>query len=145
MPEGWASPEDISALTQIQHEKVAVPGTSCLDVGANYAAICGSQGDVAIYSLEAGKAERALQVGSPVTTTVWTDSKIIFGTQKGAVKVYENGNEVANLSEHAGPVTDLALHPGGQILASTGSDKSFVFYDLESLRTVFRSFTDSGK
>lgn len=124
---------------------MAVPGPTSLAVENAYAAIGGSQGDVAIYSLEAGKAERALQIGSPITNTVWTDTKIIFGTQKGAVKIYENGSEVASLSEHAGPVTGLALHPGGQILASTGSDKSFVFYDLETLRTVFRSFTDAGK
>jgi pre-mRNA-processing factor 19 len=123
---------------------VAVPGTTSLDVENAYAAIGGSGGDVAIYSLEAGKAERSLQIGSPITDTLWTETKIIFGTQKGGVKVYENGSEVASLSEHAGAVTGLSLHPGGRILASTGVDKSFAFYDLGSLRTVFRSFTDSS-
>jgi pre-mRNA-processing factor 19 len=59
--------------------------------------------------------------------------------------VHSSGSEVASFSDHAGPVTGLALHPGGLILASVGSDKSFVFYDLSALRTVFRSFTDSRK
>ncbi|RKU44109.1 hypothetical protein DL546_002464 [Coniochaeta pulveracea] len=144
LPEGWATPEEISSLTQTQHEKVTVPSTTSLDVEDAHAVISGSGGDVAIYSLEAGKAERALQIGSPITDTLWTQTKIIFGTQKGEVKVYENGSEVASLSEHAGTVTGLALHPGGRILASTGVDKSFAFYDLGSLRTVFRSFTDSS-
>lgn len=88
--------------------------------------------------------ERSLDIGEPVTCTVWTGSKVILGTSKGSVKVLDSGSEVASFHVHAGAVTGLTVHPGGRILASVGVDKSFVFYDLETLQQVSRGYTDAG-
>ena len=100
---------------------------------------------VAIYSAEADKVERHIEIGEPVTDSVWFGSKLVFATAKGSVKVYDSGNEVASFSEHAGPATGVSIHPSGDILASVGTDKTVVVYDLADLRRAGRCYTDSGK
>lgn len=111
---------------------------------SDYAAVGGLDGKLDIWSAEANKVERSLDIGEPITATVWTETKVALGTAKGSVKVIDSGKETATFTDHAGPVTGLALHPGRRILASVGVDKSFVFYDLESLERVSRVYTDSG-
>lgn len=144
VPEGWATSEDVAAFAVESESSLSVDQATALSIQEGYAVVGGMKGDVAIYSLEAEKVERTIQVNEPVTDSIWQDSKVIFATSKGSVKVFESGNEVASFSDHAGPTTALAIHPGGDILASVGSDKSFVFYDLENLKRVTRVFTDSG-
>lgn len=104
----------------------------------------GLKGDAAIFSTANGQAERSLQINEPVTDTVWHDDKVMFATSKGSVKVWEKGSEVASFAEHAGAVTALSLHPGGTLLASVGTDKSFIFYDLARLRRVTRAYTGAA-
>lgn len=145
MPKGWATTEEIASFDKLSSDAIPVPQASSIGLDGGYAAIGGLQGDVGIYSIEAGKLERSLKINEPVTDTVWTESKIIFATAKGSVKVWESGNEVASFSDHAGAATGLAVHPSGEILASVGADKSFVFYDLSNLRRVSRVYTDSCK
>jgi pre-mRNA-processing factor 19 len=61
------------------------------------------------------------------------------------VKIFDvSGAEVASFSSHAGGITALALHPSGEILASVGVDKSYVLYDLSSLKPMSQIFTNSG-
>lgn len=121
-------------------ESIPVPQASSLGIESGYAAVGGLTGDAAIFSIATGQTERSLKVDEPVTDTVWSGSKVAFATAKGSVKVFESGNEVASFSEHAGAATCLAMHPGGQILASVGADKSFVFYDLADLKRVTRVY-----
>ncbi|KAI1636294.1 cell cycle control protein [Biscogniauxia mediterranea] len=144
VPEGWVTPEQVAAFTVEASNSLPVPQTTTLTVAEGYAAIGGLQGDVAIYSIESDKLERSLKVDEPVTASIWEGSKVIFSTTKGSVKVFESGNEIASFSEHAGPATALSIHPGKEILASVGSDKSFVFYDLANLQRATRVYTDSA-
>ncbi|KAK1831442.1 hypothetical protein QBC39DRAFT_283111 [Podospora conica] len=144
VPEGWASPDDVAALQPLQQADISVTQASCLDTQAEYAAIGGLDGKLDIYSVQQNKVERSLDIGEPVTATIWTETKVIVATSKGAVRVFDSGNEVASFASHAGPVTGLALHPGKRILASVGADKSFVFYDLNSLQQVSRIFTNAA-
>lgn len=111
----------------------------------NYAAVAGLNGEAAVYSIEADNIERQVAVNEPVTDTIWTDSKLIFATSQGTVKVFENGSEVASASEHSGPATALSIHPSGEIVGSVGTDKSIVFYEVESLKRVSRAYADSCK
>ncbi|KAG6353328.1 hypothetical protein INS49_007500 [Diaporthe citri] len=127
VPSGWASSDEIATFAP----------HGC------YAAVGGLKGDVAIFSTTASTLERSLKVDEPVTDTLWSGSKLMLATAKGSVKVYEKGSEVASFSEHAGAATALSLHPGGNILASVGTDKSFVLYDLSALRRVSRVYTDA--
>lgn len=86
----------------------------------------------------------SFNAGSDITQLIFADENIVLGTAKGEVKIYTpQGSELASFSEHAGPVTGLALHPSSTILLSVGTDKSFIFYDINALRTVFRRFTGS--
>lgn len=55
--------------------------------------------------------------------------RAVIGSSKGSIKAFENGNELIKLESHAGAVTSLALHPRMRLLASTGIDKSVVFYE----------------
>lgn len=101
------------------------------------------KGDAAVFAVATGQTERSLQVNEPITDTLWHGSKVIFSTSKGSVKVFENGSEVHSFSEHAGAATALSIHPGGTILASVGTDKTFVFYDLNALSRVTRVYTSA--
>ncbi|KAK7697106.1 hypothetical protein SLS64_013899 [Diaporthe eres] len=143
VPSGWASSDEIATFAPRLSESLPAPQASSIGLEAGYAAVGGLKGDVAIFSTTAGTLERSLKVDEPVTDTLWSGSKVMLATAKGSVKVYEKGSEVASFSEHAGAATALSLHPGGNILASVGTDKSFVLYDLSALRRVSRVYTDA--
>ena len=100
---------------------------------------------MAIYSVEADKLERSFKIDEPVTGSTWAGAKVIFTTAKGTVKIFDSGTEVASFLDHAGPVTGLSVHPSNEILATVGSDKSFIFYDLVNLQRATRVYTNSGK
>lgn len=145
VPEGWATAEDVSTFAISTESASNVEQPTTLSVEEDYAAVGGLGGHVAIYSIEANKVERSMQVSEPVTDSIWKGSRVVFATAKGSVKVFENGSEVVSFSDHAGPATALAMHPSGDILASVGSDKSFVFYDLVALKRATRVFSNSCK
>lgn len=145
IPQGWATSDEVAALQQVAYSDLSVSQASSLDVASDYAAIGGLDGKVDIYSIQANKVERSLDIAEPVTATVWTGSKVVAATSKGTVKVFDGGSETASFQTHAGAVTGLAVHPGGRILASVGADKTFVFYDLDTLERVSRGHTDAGE
>ncbi|TQN72955.1 Pre-mRNA-processing factor 19, partial [Colletotrichum shisoi] len=144
VPEGWATSEDVASLVTLASTPAPVSNASSLALQGSYAAVGGRGGDAAIYSVEADSVERQVAVNEPVIDSVWTGNKLIFATSKGSVKAFEGGSEVASLSEHAGPVTSLSVHPTGDLLASVGSDKSIVFYDLHALKRISRTYADTA-
>jgi pre-mRNA-processing factor 19 len=85
-----------------------------------------------------------LKVGSPVTDAVFFGSHPVFSTSSGAVKIFGDSNKSTDFKSHAGSANKLAMHPSGEILASVGVDKSFVFYDLNGGKAVTQVYTDSG-
>jgi pre-mRNA-processing factor 19 len=125
----------------------SVPDATSLAVQGAYAAIAGIGGNVAIYSIAQNQVERSLAVNEPVTCALWVGRRLIMGTSKGSLTVFDGGKEVGNLTEHAGAITALDVHPSEdiQMVASVGADKSIVFYDLSSMRRVGRAWTDSGE
>lgn len=144
VPEGWATTEDVSALSQTAYTDLPVTQATSLALNAGYAAVGGLDGKVDLYSVEAKAHERSLEIGEPVTATVWIGNKVVSATSKGSVKAVEGGVETGSVTEHAGAVTGLAVHPGESILASVGVDKGIIFYDLHSLQRVARVYTDAG-
>ena len=144
-PEGWATSEDVSSAQQTYNSDSPVPESTSLATDDMWTAIGGQGGDIAVFSSEgdALKLAQSFKIGSPVTTAIVSEGTVIAGTAKGEVKVYTvEGEAKASYSEHAGPVTGIASHPSKQLLVSVGSDKSFVFYNMNS-RTLYRKFTDS--
>ncbi|KAI0481255.1 Prp19-domain-containing protein [Xylariaceae sp. FL0804] len=144
VPAGWATPEDIAAFAVQKSNALPVPQATAVAVEGAYAAVAGLGGDVAIYSIEADNLERSLKVDEPVTDSIWAGTSVFFSTSKGSVKLFENGSEAASFSAHAGPAIALAMHPGKRLLASVGSDKSFVFYDIKALQRATCVYTDSA-
>ena len=88
--------------------------------------------------------EQELAVGAPVTDGVWVGSTAAVATSAGTVKIFDSSAEVSSFSVHAGPVTALAVHPSGDILASVGMDKTYVFYDLSTSTKALQISTNSG-
>ena len=99
-----------------------------------------------MYSLSENNVVREFDMGSgTITDAVWAGDRAIFATSVGIVKMFDQGSEAASFSGHAGRVTALALHPSGDILASVGVDKSYIFYDLTGSTQALQIATDSGE
>jgi len=103
----------------------------------------GADGVAGIFSTSQQKVVQALKAGSAVTATAWWGERAVVGTSAGHVKIFEDGQEIAQLGSHAGPVTSVSVHPSGAILASGGSDKRFALYDLASNKTVSQIYTEA--
>ncbi len=147
MPEDWATPDVISSFTPTQESKslYAGPRSVSVDASGDLALLGGNDGTAGVFSISQNKLVQELPVSSSVTDTLWAGSKAIVGTSSGLVKAFGNGVEISSFSGHAGAVTALALHPSGDILASVGVDRSYVFYDLTSSVQVLQISTDSRK
>ena len=145
IPDGWATGEDISAFDVAATADAIYPGSTSVSVNASGDQVIfgGSDGVAGVYSLPEQKLLYTLQAGSPVTATAWCGDRAAIGTVSGVTKIFEAGTEVAELASHAGPVTDLAVHPSGAILASVGADKRFIFHSLQNFQSVSSAYTDA--
>jgi pre-mRNA-processing factor 19 len=104
-------------------------------------------GTAVVYETDGSAPPFELNTGSRILDGTFWESKAVFALASGAVKIYDGSNETASFAVHAGPATGVSLHPSGDLLASVGSDKSYVLYDLRSLdgQPAARVFSDSGK
>ena len=80
-----------------------------------------------------------------ITDGLWADERTILASSTGFVAVFKEDSKVCEFAGHAGGVNAVALHPSGDILASVGVDKSYIFYDLASSSQAIQIFTDCGK
>jgi pre-mRNA-processing factor 19 len=121
------------------------PGARSLavDEAGQLVIVGGSDGVAGIYSISENKVKESFKSGSAITDAVWYGGQPVVSTSSGAVKVFADSE--ATFTSHAGSANGLALHPSGDILASVGVDKSFVFYDLLGGKAVTQVYTDSGK
>jgi pre-mRNA-processing factor 19 len=121
------------------------PGSShvALDESGDLALLGGADGVAGIYSIPQQKMLQTLQAGSAVTATAWWGERAVVGTAAGTIKIFENGNEIAQVGSHAGAVTSISLHPSEAILASGGADKRFAYYDLSTFKTVSQIYTEA--
>lgn len=147
MPEDWATAETISAYQPSESSKPLYPGSRLLAVNSSgeLALVGGTDGVVGVYSLSQKTVTHTLQTDGPVTDAVWAAEKPVIASSTGSVKVFDGGNQVAGFSTHAGPATSLAVHATGDIVASVGTDKSYVLYDLATNSVISQIFTDACK
>jgi pre-mRNA-processing factor 19 len=148
VPEDWVTGESIQEFQPIEKSEPLYPGgkSLSLDASGDLALVGGSEGVAGVYSLSQKRVVQNLKGGcGAITDAIWVGNKATIATSSGAVKVYENGAEVANFGSHAGEATALAVHPTGDILASVGVDKSYVLYDLTTLSTITQIYSDSGR
>ncbi|KAF7563683.1 hypothetical protein G7046_g449 [Stylonectria norvegica] len=144
VPAGWVTSDEVSTFATETSNALPVPQATSLDLTEDSAVVGGLKGEAVVYFIEEDKVESQLSINEPVTDTLSAGPKLIFATSQGSVKIFESGNEVASLSEHSGPATALSLHPGGNLVASVGTDKSIVFYDLNTLKRVSRAYADAS-
>ncbi|KAE8325602.1 WD40-repeat-containing domain protein [Aspergillus sergii] len=146
VPEGWATSDAISTYKPAQSTEPLYPGGKALSVNASgeLALVGGADGVVGVFSLSQKQVVQSLQANGPVTDAIWAGDKAVVASSTGSVKVFENGNEVADFSSHAGAATALALHPTGDIVASVGVDKSYVLYDLMTNSVITQIFSDAS-
>lgn len=147
IPEGWATAESLQTLQAAQASEPLYPGgrSIAVDETGDLALIGGTDGVAGVYSISQAKVIQTLKCGGAVVDGLWFGNKPIVALSTGSVKVFDDGKEVASFDQHAGAVSAIALHPCGDILASVGSDKSYILYDLQSLQAVTQNSTDSGK
>jgi pre-mRNA-processing factor 19 len=153
VPEDWATPE---VIEQFDLQELSVPDPSvqrvdevqplAIDSSGNLVITSGTTGDTTIFEISSGEHKKPRE-SDPVRTTaaVFWNGHPILGQANGAVKVFNTNGDIAGVMHlHAGPVTGLTLHPCGDLLASVSEDKSYIFYDLNTLKPVQRVATDSG-
>ncbi|KAE9370489.1 Prp19-domain-containing protein [Stipitochalara longipes BDJ] len=143
IPKEWADSELIEKFGVATTSKALYPGAKSLAVDeAGQSVIFGGDDGVAgIFSIPENKVVQSFKAGGAVTDAVWYGSQPVVSTTSGAVKVF--GDSEISFTSHAGSANGLALHPSGDILASVGVDKSFVFYDLAGGKPVTQVYTDS--
>jgi pre-mRNA-processing factor 19 len=146
VPKEWATPEAVESYIVTSSSEALYPSTTtlALDTAGELAIVGGAQG-AGVLSISENKLVQQLNIGrGSVTDAVWYGSQPVVATSAGAIKVFNDGQEVASFTSHAGAANALALHPTGDILASVGVDKSFVFYDLVASKPVAQVYTDNG-
>ncbi|BDD54864.1 hypothetical protein MPDQ_002456 [Monascus purpureus] len=146
IPEGWATSEILSTYQPTETSEPLYPGTRTLSLNSSgdLALVGGVDGVVGVYSLPQKRVLETLKIGGPVTEAIWAGEKAVIASSTGAVKVFENGTELATFNLHAGEVTSLAVHPTGDIVASAGVDKSYVLYDLTTNSVTTQVFSDAS-
>ncbi|KAH0566102.1 hypothetical protein GP486_000493 [Trichoglossum hirsutum] len=148
VPQDWANSDIVQSFIPTETSEPLYPGAKsiAIDTSGDLSLVGGTDGIAGLYSISQKKLIQVLGGGGgAIIDTVWWGNRAVFSTASGSVKIFDvNGSEIANFNSHAGEVTALALHPSGEILASVGVDKSYVLYDLSSLKPVSQVFTDSG-
>ncbi|KAL1302941.1 hypothetical protein AAFC00_003260 [Neodothiora populina] len=146
IPDGWVTEESLQAFDAKNTSEPLYAGSQSLavDESGDLVLLGGSDGVAGVYSLSQGQVTQTLQCGSgSVVDALWYGNKPVLALSTGSVKVFDNGEEVASFDQHAGVATALALHPCGDVLASVGVDKSYILYDLVSLKSLVQIFSDS--
>lgn len=143
IPKGWADSEIIEkfGVSSASEPLYSGPTSLAVDESSSLVLVGGSEGVLGIYSLPENKIQQTFTAGARITDAVWYGSQPVAATSSGSVIVFGDGE--AKFASHAGSANALALHPSGEILASVGVDKSFVFYDLVGKTAVTQVYTDS--
>jgi len=116
-----------------------------LDPGGRTVATTDFDGTVAVYHVRSG--ERLTQLRLPVYLpgTVAFDARVVYaGAQDGTVQRVRDGQELEPFAGHEGPVTAIALSPGGRLLAGAGRDGTILLWDLESEQQLMRLSEHAG-
>ncbi|KAL8694472.1 MAG: hypothetical protein Q9218_000885 [Villophora microphyllina] len=147
IPDGWVSTDALNSFTPVDKSEPLYSGAKslALNTQGDSVLIGGRDGKIGVYSVQGKTIVHEMNAGpGMITDATWVGNRAVASTSTGDVRIFEDGVEVANFSGHAGQVTALALHPSGDILASVGVDKSYIFYDLSSNTIAAHVFTDAA-
>ena len=147
VPDGWATAEEIQSFKPKQRTASNYQGSTAIavDTAGDFALLGGNNQAAGFYAISDGKFvdEMTVDAGA-VTAVVWAGARAVVGTQQGTVLIVEAGSQAARFQSHDGAVVALSTHPSGELLASVGVDKSYVFYDLSSNTQAAKIFANTG-
>lgn len=146
VPETWVTPEILETFEPKPASQAIVQDPKSLSVDTTGdSIIVGGKGSAVVYSMSQRSVVHTLDCGkSSVLASALAGERPVLGLSSGSVKIFDKATELASFSAHSGAVTALALHPCGDVLASVGVDKSFVIYDLQTMKQIKQQYTDSG-
>ena len=146
VPEEWATADNISLYKSTSSVKTNCSNGVVLDVrkSDNSALIGSRKGGAFIVQSSNNSVESVAADSESVTAGIWVGSRVAVGTANGKVTIIEKGQEVTSFNAHSTAVSGLSLHPSGEILASTSSDRSYALYDLEANKVLTQVQTGSG-
>ena len=147
VPEDWATEEDIQSFKPESIDADVAKGAQAIaiDAARDLVLFGGADGNAQAYSIEQEKPLHIFEGdGGQVTDVMWSGARAIIASSTGAVRVYDDGNEIAKFEQHAGSAVAVAMHPSGDILGSVGVDKSIIFYDITGSKIAAQIFTNSG-
>lgn len=148
IPDGWVTSEALNSFAPVEKSNPLYAGTRsfALNMRGEFALLGGEDGRLGVYSISDKAIVQEMDAGpGAVADALWIGDRAVASTSAGHVKIWENGAEVASFYGHAGEATALAVHPSGDILASVGIDKSYIFYDLTTNSIATQVLTDAGK
>lgn len=148
MPEGWATTDTVSAFKTTGASEGLFAGTKALalDASGDLALLGGADGAAGVYSVSQQEVLRSLKAqDGAINDVAWAGRSAVTASSEGVVRVWnESGSASAELKAHAGEVLALAAHPSETLLASVGSDKSWVLYDLEKEKAVVQIYDNNS-
>ncbi|KAL8940180.1 MAG: hypothetical protein Q9211_002397 [Gyalolechia sp. 1 TL-2023] len=147
IPDGWVTSDALSSFSPVEKSKPLYTNTRSLAVNkhGDSALVGGVDGKLGVFSIPDKAIIQEMNAGpGAVTDVLWLGDRMVASTSAGNVKIYEKEVEVSSFSGHAGEVTALAVHPSGDILASVGVDKSYIFYDLTSNTIATQVLADAA-
>lgn len=115
-----------------------------MDASRDLALFGGADGDVTVYSVSKAKVMHHVKAGAAVTDVLWAGKTAVVSTAAGEVKGFNGKKSAFTFAAHAGEATALALHPCGEILASVGVDKSYIFYEVASASQILQISTNTS-
>lgn len=148
VPEEWATGNELQTFDVKASVDTQFTGAKTLasDSTGDFF-LCGdSDGTMDIFDLQQGAFTTRSNLGAgAILGGAWCNDKQAVSTSTGIVAVAQDGAVLAKFHQHAGAATAVASHPSGDILVSVGYDKSYIVYDLSSLKVATQVFTDIGR
>lgn len=147
VPDDWATGDAIASYDVKSTADTQFTGAKKLAVDpTGDFFLCGdSDGDIGVYDWKQNAFTTRSNVGAGgIIGGAWAQEKAVVSTSSGAVVVTQGGSVTAKFHQHAGTATAVAVHPCGDIVASCGSDKSYVMYDLHGSKVLTQIYTDAG-
>lgn len=146
VPADWATADAIETYDTKQSSTNALPGSKSIAVNdaGDLVLYGGHDGSVGVYGISSDAIVESYNPGTgAILDGTFYGAQPVISTSSGTVLVLRNGKAQAQFRQHAGAATAIARHPCGDILASVGSDKSYVLYDLVNSTVVTQVFCDS--
>ncbi|KAF7189098.1 Pre-mRNA-processing factor 19 [Pseudocercospora fuligena] len=145
VPEDWATADEIQSYDIKSTVDSQFTGAKFLasDDSGDFFLTGDSDGTMGVYDLSSGTftTRTSLSAGA-ILGGAWAHDKQAVSTSSGVVVVAQEGAIQGKFQQHAGAATAVAGHPSGKLLVSVGYDKSYIIYDLDSMKALTQVYGD---